>query len=383
VDFTLTSDQEMLKALVERFVADRATVSAQHSHAAENWALLAEIGLLALPFAEDLGGLAASDVDIATAMEALGRGLVREPVLNEIILAGRLLDAAGTPAQRDHWIPKVVAGEAHLAVAHAEPTTRFDLTRAATRFDHGALTGRKTCVPGPADVVIVTARQHGALHLFLVHADAPGLTRRDYRLIDGSAASELHFTATPAEPLPGGIDCLHAAVDTARIAACAEMIGLMGLLFDTTLDYVRQRQQFGAPIGSFQAIQHRLADVYATLELSRSHLYRCVLAEPPARPAAIAAAKSYISTTAIHLGEECIQLHGGMGVSDEVIIGHAHKRLLVLASLFGDADHEITRYNRAMAETGKVRGFVPEPPLGSGDPRPHDVENRTPAGSLA
>ena len=304
------------------------------------------MGLLGLMFAETHGGTGAGDVEMMTVMEALGRGLAAEPYLNEILLAGRLLEEAGTPQQQQTWLPAIIAGHAHVALAHAEHATRFDLTRCRTRFSAGRLTGAKTCVSGGADAYVVTASDAGALCLCLVQADAPGLTRRDYRLVDGSVAGELQFSAAPAEPLPGGLEVLLRVTQSARIGASAEMMGLMSLLFDSTLDYVRQRRQFGAPIGSFQAIQHRLADVYMSLELSRAHLYRCVLAPAAVRESAVAAAKSYISTAAIRLGEECIQFHGGMGVSDELAIGHAHKRILVLASFLGDADCELVRYNR-------------------------------------
>lgn len=343
VDFTLSGDQMMLKALVERFVRDRAPAA----DSAANWALLASLGVLALPFAEASGGLGGGAVEIITAMEALGRGLAREPVLNRIIVAGLLLEAAGTPAQRADWLPRVIGGTAHLAFAYAEHGTRFALHGGATILDHRGLCGAKTCVPGGADAFIVTAEGPHGVALALLRADAPGLARRDYRLVDGSLASELAFAEAPAEPMAGDCAALAEVVLTARIAACAELVGLMDLILQTTLDYVRQRRQFGAPIGSFQAVQHRLADVYVSYELARSHLYRSVLTEP--RGAAVAAAKAYISEAAIHLGEECIQFHGGMGVSDDVVIGHAHKRILVLASAFGDVDTELSTYNHEMA----------------------------------
>ena len=265
------------------------------------------------------------------------------------MLAGRLLAAAGTRAQNDSWIPGIIDGSVHLALAHAEHATRYELARCLTRVTDGHVTGSKTCVPGGADAYIVTAQGERGPGLFLLAADAPGLTRHDYTLVDASPASELRLDCVPAETLPGGFACLDPVLCTARVAACAEMLGLMGTMLDATLDYVRQRTQFGVSLGSFQAIQHRLADVYVSAELSRSHLYRCMLAPAAQRRSAIAAAKSFISTAAVRLGEECIQFHGGMGVSDELAIGHAHKRILVLANFLGDADYETLQYHRAMA----------------------------------
>jgi alkylation response protein AidB-like acyl-CoA dehydrogenase len=355
VDFELTSEQQMLRTLVERFNAGRKSAThaaprpAPSGHFAENWALLAEMGLLAVAFDDAHGGLGGGPVDIITAMEAFGRGLAAEPVLHQMI-AGRLLQAAGTADQVERWLPRVIDGSTHLALAQAEPAARFNLRRCETRYVNGRLHGAKTCVPAGADLYIVSAQGDSALQLVLVAADAAGLSRRDYRLVDGSFASEIVLTSVEGEAMAGGLEALEDAAQIGRLAASAEMIGLAGLLFDATVDYVRQRRQFGAPIGSFQAIQHRLADAYATLELARSHLYRCALAEPPGQNAAIAAAKSYISTMAIRIGEEAIQMHGGMGVTDELNIGHAHKRVLFLAQYLGDAEHELARYNRAHRE---------------------------------
>ncbi len=354
MDFTLSADHEVLKALVERFVSDRRMFTAggadpdsRSDQAARSWALLAQTGLPGLPFDEALGGSGGGEEEIATVMEALGRGVAGETFLDRIVVAGRLIEAAGTEAQRSCWIPGIVDGTIHLALAHAEHATRFDLAGCRTRLVDGHLTGSKTCVPGGAAAYIVTAIGPNGPGLFLASADAPGLEHHAYTLVDASPVTELQLSGVPAEELPGGFTSLETIVQSARVAACAEMLGLMDMMLDTTLDHVRQRSQFGVPIGSFQAIQHRLANIYVSADLSRSHLYRCMLAPASQRVSAVAAAKSYISTAAIHLGEECIQFHGGMGVSDEMAIGHAHKRVLVLANFFGNADYELARYNRA------------------------------------
>lgn len=354
MDFGLNDDQAMLKTLIERFVGDRYPSGARagyratpSGYAAENWALLADLGVLALPFSEEEGGLGGGAVEIATVMEAAGRGLVAEPLLDALIVGGGLIAEAGTAAQKQAWIERIVTGHAQVLLAWAEHGTRFALDRPVTHLADGGLHGTKTFVSGGADAYVVTARDGESVSLFLVAGDAPGLHRRDYRLVDGSVACELRFDGVAAERMAGGLEALAVIVDRARLAACAEIVGIMGLLFDTTLDYIRQRQQFGVAIGSFQALQHRLADQYAALELARSHLYRAMTAEPGEAPAVLAAAKSYVATVAVRLGEECIQMHGGMGVSDELDLGHGHKRILRLASLFGDPAHETMRYDRA------------------------------------
>lgn len=356
MDFGFNDDQEMVRSLSERVVTDRYPAGARaicraeaSGYSAANWALLAELGIFAIPFAEADGGLGGGLAEIVAAMQPFGRGLVCEPVLGEVLIAGGLIAAAGTPAQKDAWIAPIIAGEAHIGFAFAEHGTRYALDRAETSFSDGCLSGVKAAVDGGGDAYIVTASHAGKVGLFLVAGDAPGLSRRSYRMIDGSVAGELTFDAVPATPMLGTIDALAPVIDRARVAAIAEMIGAMDGMFETTLDYVKQRRQFGTPIGSFQAIQHRLADQYAALEQARSQMYRALAGTP----AWIAGAKSHVSHAAIALGEECIQLHGGMGISDELDIGHWHKRILRLSNLFGDAFSEQQRYDR-LCRNGEV-----------------------------
>lgn len=363
MDFSLNDEQQLLKDLIERFVQERYDLPKRVGYRAnpggyssDNWTALAELGLLSLPFAAEHGGMAGGAVETITVMEAIGRSLAVEPYLDELIVSAGMLARAGSDAQRDAWLARVMAGEAHLALAHIERGARYDLARVVTRARTigGALRleGEKSFVPQGevADAFIVSARvsDGGGIGFFLVPADAPGLERRDYRLVDGTAVSLLKLRGVPAgERLPGGFDELLAVVDDARIAACAEMVGVMSLLFDTTLEHVRSRRQFGMTLGSFQVIQHRLADQYVALEQSRSQLYRGALAaaDDPGRGRAIAGMKSFVSHAAIALGEECIHFHGAMGTTDELIVGHGHKRLMVLSTLFGDSDRELQRFN--------------------------------------
>jgi alkylation response protein AidB-like acyl-CoA dehydrogenase len=203
------------------------------------------------------------------------------------------------------------------------------------------------------DQWIVSAREGGATHdpsgigFYLVSPSAPGIERVDFRLADGTSASKIRFQgAIAGERLPGGYTRFADVMDTARFAAGAEMVGVMSTLFESTLEYLRCRQQFGVPLSSFQALQHRLADLYVLLEQSRSQLYRAAVCIESSlqRERSIAGMKSYLSTAAVKIGEECVHLHGGIGTTDELALGHGYKRLLVLATLFGDADTELTRF---------------------------------------
>jgi len=364
MDFALNDEQQLLRDLLERFGTERYDLTqrgryraAPSGYSAENWAALAELGLLGLPFASADGGLDGGTVEIVTLMEGIGRALIVEPVLEEIIFAAGLIAAAGSEEQRSAWLGPVIAGERHLALAHFEQRARFDLGRVATRAVRNGggwrLDGDKHVVlaAGAADAYIVSARENGGgaggVGFYLVPRDASGVTKREFRLADGSVAASLSLRAAAAsDRLTGGFDAFAQVVERTRMAACAEMLGIMSYLFEATLDYVRSRKQFGAPLGSFQVIQHRLVDLYVALEQSRSQLLRAALATgtAPERARAVAGMKSYVSAAALQLGEECIHLHGAMGTTDELAIGHGHKRILVLATLFGDADFELERF---------------------------------------
>lgn len=357
VDFALSEEQQLMRDMLERFalehypVADRPGYSVPETgFAPEAWRRLAELGILALPFAEESGGFGATPADLMILGEAFGRAVVPEPVLAGILFAARLLERAGTEAQRHRWLGPVMQGEAHLAVAFAEPGSRHALDRLDARCAEGRLHGDKTFVLGGSatDAFIVTARRaDGSAGLYLCEAGGEGVSTRAYRLLDGSPALEVSFDGAAAEELGRDAGALDELVEELRVPIVAEMVGLMATLLDQTLDYVKVRKQFGTAIGSFQAIQHRLADQYLALEQSRSLLFKAALASPVERRTAGLAAKAYVSRAAIGLGEEAIQLHGGMGITDELIIGHAHKRVLVLANLFGDADTEVRRYLEA------------------------------------
>lgn len=354
MNFELNDDQRMIENLVERFVADRygpgrraACRALPGGFSAENWKLLGQLGILALLAGDaDEGG---GPVETLAVMQALGRGLVAEPVLSEAVIAGRILAASDSAALKARWLEPLVAGEAHLGFAFAEPGRRYALDQLGAAVHGGRLSGRKIHAPGGAGAYVVTALEDGAPRLFLATGDAEGLSARPYRLTDGSTACELTFDGAPATPLGLGLQEIAPALDRARLAATAEMLGILEFAFAATLDYVKTRRQFGAPIGSFQAVQHRLADLYALKEQARSILDRAALASGPEAPAAVAAAKAYVSRAALRITEEAIQLHGGMGVSNELDVGAGLNRVLVLASLFGDPDYETARYTALRA----------------------------------
>lgn len=360
MNFDLNEEQSLLRDLIDRFATDRydapkrlSYVRQPRGYCPQGWAMLADMGVLAFPFEEDLGGFGGGNIELITIMDAVGRAVAVEPLLPVIVMAGGIIDKAGTPAQREEWLPRLTSGETIATVAHSEHAARFDqrkiTTHAAPAGDTWVLTGTKHMVPlaAFADVFVVSASlPDGATGLFLVASDASGLRATGYRMADGSVAGTLSLSDAPAEVMDGGQDELDAILGNARLAICAELLGVMTMMFDATLDYIKTRSQFGQTIGSFQAIQHRMADNYSLLELSRSHLYRAAAlpANDPSRDAAIAGAKAYISTSATALGEDAIQFHGGIGTTEELLVGQAFKRALLLASLLGDSDWEIRRY---------------------------------------
>jgi alkylation response protein AidB-like acyl-CoA dehydrogenase len=368
VHFELTDEQQLLRQAVERFAQDHCDPAQRGAHracergySAENWRALADLGVLAMPFAASDGGLGGGRVELLTIMESLGRSLAIEPMLEEVILAGGLIARAGSPQQKEHWLHGLIAGEAHVTFAHFEHEMRFGLAgvgvRALSSGSAYVLNGHKSIVPlgVQGTAFVVSARESlesgQRIGLYLIKPDAKGLERRELRLVDGSVACALTMRDAVGERLPGGHDLFEQVADEVRIAAAAEMLGIMSRLFDTTLEHARTRTQFGAPLGSFQVIQHMLADLYVSLEQSRSQLYRAAFhcGNDNERRRAVAGMKSYVSTAALKLGEQCIQLYGGMGVSEELPVGDGHKRILLLSMLFGDADYHLDRYTRNVA----------------------------------
>lgn len=345
MSFELTDDQALFRATVERFAGGRDVEARRRARAhpggvdPARWAELAELGLLALPAAAEAGGLGGKAVDCAVVAEALGHGVAPEPWLEAGFLPLRVLAALGA-----HELAEQVAGgERRAALAFAEPKGRYRLDPVATRASGDRVSGAKTFVlaGGGADLFLVTAADAQGGGVYAVAADA--IDRRPYVVVDGGLAAELHLHDAPATRL-GNFVAILPAIAEARLMASAELLGLAQRLFDETLAYVRGREQFGQPLGRFQVIQHRLVDCYAMLDLMRSSLWRG-LANPD--PAHVAGTKAFIAERATHIGHEAIQLHGGMGVTDELIVGHAHKRVMLLAKLFGDPASDLATFAEA------------------------------------
>ena len=361
-----TDEQQMVSDVVEKFTTDRyddikrkAYLNTPIGFCRDNWNILAKAGMLMVPISEASGGIGGTAADIISVMQPFGRGVAIEPLLPCAIFAGHFLDQFGTKNQKEKYIPGIMDGSLQIAVAHTEPKARFDLGYVTTSYtqngDSYKISGQKSFIlgAGAVDSFIVSAiPENGAsddksnIRYFLVSGDAQTLSKRDYRLMDGSVACEIELQETEAEPMEASYENFLDSVTLTKIAACAEMVGIMELLFERTVDYTNTREQFGRALAKFQTIQHRIAESYSKLELCRSHLIYLTSLDPKAEDHynIVSGVKAYISKAAINLGEEAVQLHGGMGVSDELIIGHALKRLWILSSLFGDYDTEIRRY---------------------------------------
>jgi pimeloyl-CoA dehydrogenase small subunit len=371
MDFDLTDEQRMLSESVNRLVTDaygdfehrKGYRAAPRGFADANWQALAEMGLLGLPFDEADGGFGGGPVETMIVMEAFGRGLVLEPFLATVVLAGGLLRRAGNEAQRAAILPSVVEGSMVLAFAHQERQARHDLHDVATtaRRDGAewVLDGAKGVVLAgdSADRIIVSARTSGArrdregISLFLLDPATPGVTRRGYATQDGLRAAELVLEGVrvPSDALLGqegqALPLIELVVDEANAALCAEALGAMDVLRDLTVDYLKQRQQFGQAIGNFQALQHRAADMLVATEQARSMaMYAAMMVQSgdaAARRTALSAAKALVAKLADQLGKDAIQLHGGIAMTEEYKAGHYFKRLTMLGTIFGDVDHHL------------------------------------------
>lgn len=365
MDFDLSDDQRLLKDSVDRLIADRYAFDARKKIMAEPggwsrdmWAQFAELGLLGLPFPESLGGFGGGPVETMLVMEAIGRGLVLEPFLATVILGGGLIQAAGSAEQQKALLPQIAQGKAILAFAHVERASRYNLADVQTtaKQDGGAwvLNGEKSVVIAgdTADTLIVTARTKGArferdgIGLFLVDAKSAGVTIQGYPTQDGTHAAEIRFdnakaTGVLGDPA-GGLAPAEKVMDQAIAAICAEAVGLMHEMHTTTVDYMKTRKQFGRAIGEFQVLQHRSVDMFVSLEQARSmSMFATFSAGEPdakARSRAISAAKVQINNSGKHIGQECVQLHGGIAMTMEYKAGHYFKRMTMLEQLFGDTD---------------------------------------------
>ncbi|MDB5510621.1 MAG: caiA [Enterovirga sp.] len=372
MDFDLSDEQRLLKESVDRLVADRYDFESRNRFRSEPdgfsreiWAQFAELGLLAVPFAEEHGGIGGGPVETMIVAEAFGRGLVVEPYLSTVILGGGLLRHGGSEAQKAEILPAVAAGETTLAFAQVERGSRYDLFDVATTARQDGegwiLNGEKGVVlhGDSADRLLVTARTGGSrrdrhgIGLFLVDAKAPGISRRGYPTQDGMRAAEISFDNVRVGPDgvlgdPGGaLLVVERVADEAIAALCAESLGIMDRMRDLTVEYIKTRKQFGVAIGSFQALQHRAADMVVAIEQARSMTYFATMMagedNAAERASAIAAAKVQIGRSGRFVGQQAVQLHGGVGVTMEYSIGHYFKRMTMIDTAFGDADHHLSR----------------------------------------
>jgi pimeloyl-CoA dehydrogenase small subunit len=370
MDFELSEEQRLLRESIDRLLADRYDFEARKRFAQEPggfsgelWRQYAELGLLALPFAESDGGIGGGPVETMIVMEAFGRALTLEPYLATVILGGGFLRLGAGAGMREALITSIASGELKLAFAHTERQARYDLAdvlTAARKDGTGfVLNGAKSLVLNgeAADKLVVSARlsgaqrDHNGIALFLLDVDAGGVTRRGYPTVDGLRAAEVSLAnvRVAADALIGeigqGFALIERVVDTAIAALAAEAVGAMTAMHELTVDYLKTRKQFGVPIGNFQVLQHRAADMLIAVEEARSlALLASMMAEDPnaiERRKAIAATKVQIGRSGRIVGQGAIQLHGGIGMTMEHKVGHYFKRVTMIDTLFGDADYHL------------------------------------------
>ena len=375
MDFSFTEEQNLLRNSVQKFVqndysfeARRAIIKSDAGWKRENWMKFAELGLLGASFTEEQGGLGGGPLETMIIMEEFGRGLVVEPFVSTVVLGGGFLRHGGNKALQEKLIPEVIEGKRVLAFAFAEPQGRYnlaDLTVTAKKSGVGyTLNGHKAVVVGGpwADTLIVTARTAGGqrdakgVTVFVVDKKAKGVSCRDYPTVDGMRASEVTFenVALGADAVVGQVDngltLIERVVDEGIAALSAEAIGAMKVLNDTTVEYCKTRKQFGVPIGKFQVLQHRMVDMFMNYEQSVSITYMVTLkldGTDEERRKAASAAKVQIGKAGRFIGQQAVQLHGGMGMTDELNVGHYFKRLTIIDTMFGNVDHHLKRYAEA------------------------------------
>ena len=373
MDFSFSEEQNLLQQSIERYIqndysfaARQSTVKEDLGYDAGKWRTFAELGWLGVPFPEDDGGFGGTAIESIIMCEQFGKGLVVEPFLATVVLAGGAIRIGGDKAQRAAWLPGITGGSMQAALAYAEPQGRYnlaDLVTTGERSDGGyVLNGYKAVVlNGPAaDVLVVSARTDGeqrdekGVSLFIVPADAPGVSRRDYPTVDAFRASEvtLENVEVGAEALlgdeGGGLTILQQAIDEGTLAVGAEAVGCMEVLYKDTVEYCKTRKQFGQPIGKFQVLQHRMVDMFMEHEQSKSLMYMAAMRMDegygPEAQKAVSALKVQVGTSGRFVGQNAVQLHGGMGMTDELRIGHYFKRLTMIDTLFGNVDHHLERF---------------------------------------
>jgi alkylation response protein AidB-like acyl-CoA dehydrogenase len=375
MDFEYSEEQRLLSETLRKFLntgygfdAREKIVKSAAGYSEDVFAALAEMGILGVPFDADLGGFGGTTVDMMVVMEALGEALLVEPYL-ATLLGGRFVASAGTNAQRQRVLPALIQGKLKMSFAHLPPGGRYDLRQvgasARAAGDGWVIDGdtRMVLHGGTADLLVVAARTDGTdgddrgLSLFLVERPAPGVRVTEYRTLDNFRLADIAFSGVRVtrDALLGtageGWEVADAVVDWATALVCAEAVGAIKYAHDATLDYLKTRRQFGVPIGSFQALQHRMVDILISYEQAKSiACLACVKVDsaPSAeRRRIVSAAKIKIADACRHVSQEAVQLHGGMGMTEELKISHTFRRLTTIAQAFGDADHHLERFAAA------------------------------------
>jgi alkylation response protein AidB-like acyl-CoA dehydrogenase len=380
MNFEFSEEQTMIKDSVSRFVREqydfdtrRGIIESDDGISREFWSMFAELGWLSVPFAEEYGGFGGSVIDIAAVMEEMGKGIVVEPYVSTVVVFGGLLSASTNSALKEAVIPSIIEGACLGSFAYMEPQSRYemsDVSTAATASGDGyILNGVKTVVAngGTASKFVVSARtsggqfDHGGVSLFLVDATAPGVEVKAYKMMDGQSAATLTLTDVAVDQgqllnsVGEGMDLIEQVMPQILIGLSAEALGIMAMLNTLTVDYSKTRQQFGTPISSFQVLQHRMVDTFMACEQSKSMLYRGLcesksVSEGETDGSALAktvhALKATVARYGKTIGEEAIQLHGGIGMTDELNIGHYVKRLMMINTAFGDGDYHQKKFNQ-------------------------------------
>ncbi|HET6240124.1 MAG TPA: acyl-CoA dehydrogenase family protein [Acetobacteraceae bacterium] len=377
MDFDLSDDQRLLTDSVTRLMADQYSFAARKDYLKQDdgwspalWSQFAELGLLGLPFAEEYGGFGGGPVDTMLVMEQFGRALVVEPYIATVVLAGTAIRVAGSADQRQALLPRIAEGNLKLAFAHGERQARYDLTDVLTTATHDGkgwvLDGAKSVVTHGdcADKLVVSARTAGerdaaaGITLFLVDANAPGVARRGYAVRDEQRAADIALSnvrvsdADVLGEVGDGLSVIERVVETGIAATAAESVGAMAAMNDLTLEYSRTREQFGKPIGSYQVVQHRLADMFMAMEQGRSMAMLATMSvnetDPIERARNIAMAKVGVGQAGRYVSQSAVQMHGGIGMTEEYAVGHYFRRCMVIERLFGDPAYYLAKLAAAV-----------------------------------
>tara|TARA_X000000368_G_scaffold396937_1_gene365618 strand:+ start:978 stop:2108 length:1131 start_codon:yes stop_codon:yes gene_type:complete len=372
VNFELSAEQKMIQQSVERFVQEnydlptRVKLSGDGAgFSKEYWNSMAELGWLGLPFSEDDGGFGGNQIDVIVIMEQFGRGLVLEPYLSSVVMAGGAIKRGGSDKLKQEFLSSLIEGSKQLSFGYAELQSRFDLDDVATTAkkegDTYVINGQKSMVLNAesADAIVVSVRTDGAqvdkngISLFLVDADSNGVEMENFPTVDGLRASEISFENVEVDssrligPINEGFGILQEATNDAILALCAEAVGAMEVLYKDTVEYTQQREQFDHPLSDFQVLQHRMVDMFMEYEQSKSMLLRATLEtvqDPIAAQKTIHGLKYLVGKSGIFVGENAVQLHGGMGVTEELRVGHYFKRLIVIDSILGNTDFHLQKF---------------------------------------